>query len=517
FSLHFSLRYQEAMNSEHIDRSSCLGTSARSVGGAILICTLTTAIGFLGFVPTAYSGLADLGIISAGGMFVAALLTFSFLPAFYTIAGEIRVHVIDFPSSDALIRYLIRHRLAVVVVLAATSAGAAWVARDTYFDYSVIALKDAEAESVVTHKRLQADGIATDYALSILSQPGFDPADLESLEVVSTVVTPADFVPKNQEDKLQTLEDAAIMLDSALSPVHNNDPPTAGELVRQTNQLIAVLNAQGFEDQSPATERLYRALDALAAQPSQSMLIWQRGVISNLIGELEWLRRAINAGPIGFSDLPEDLRDRLINENGHELSVVLPEYDITPLDRLNRFIEDVRRVEPNATGRPVIEWGVGQIVTESFRTALLIAIVSIGVILLLIFRRLGHALLIVVPLLLAAVFTLAAGVLFGLPLNMANILVLPLIFGLGVDNGVHVIDRYRDFNDVEHLLHSSTPRAVVLSTLTTIGTFAALSLSPHQGTASIGVLLTIAVSFLLIFTVFLLPVLLSFFELRDAK
>jgi predicted RND superfamily exporter protein len=85
-----------------------------------------------------------------------------------------------------------------------------------------------------------------------------------------------------------------------------------------------------------------------------------------------------------------------------------------------------------------------------------------------------------------------------------------------VDNGVHVIDRYRDLSDVEHLLHSSTPRAVLLSTLTTIGTFAALSLSPHLGTASIGVLLTIAVSFLLVFTVFLLPVLLSFFELRDA-
>ena len=92
---------------------------------------------------------------------------------------------------------------------------------------------------------------------------------------------------------------------------------------------------------------------------------------------------------------------------------------------------------------------------------------------------------------------------------MANILVLPLIFGLGVDNGIHVVDRYRGAGDVYHLMHSSTPRAVVLSTLTTIGTFASLMLSPHQGTASIGFLLTCAVSLVLVLTVFVLPVLLN--------
>ena len=75
-----------------------------------------------------------------------------------------------------------------------------------------------------------------------------------------------------------------------------------------------------------------------------------------------------------------------------------------------------------------------------------------------------------------------------MPLNMANILVIPLIFGLGVDNGIHVVERFRRSGAVSELMHSSTPLAVVLSTLTTIGTFAALTLSPHQGTASIGYL-----------------------------
>jgi len=58
---------------------------------------------------------------------------------------------------------------------------------------------------------------------------------------------------------------------------------------------------------------------------------------------------------------------------------------------------------------------------------------------------------------------------------------------------------------------------VMLSTLTTIGTFAALTLSPHQGTASVGVLLSVAVALLLLFTIFVLPVLLSFLVEPDAS
>jgi predicted RND superfamily exporter protein len=158
----------------------------------------------------------------------------------------------------------------------------------------------------------------------------------------------------------------------------------------------------------------------------------------------------------------------------------------------------------------VIEWGVGGIVVSSFQQALAFALVSILLVLLITFRNVRDAVLILIPLALAALFTLAIGVLLGVSLNMANILVLPLVFGLGVDNGIHVVDRFQAAGDVENFMHSSTPRAVMLSTLTTVGTFAALSLSPHQGTASIGILLTIAVALVLVFTVFLLPVLLSF-------
>ena len=179
---------------------------------------------------------------------------------------------------------------------------------------------------------------------------------------------------------------------------------------------------------------------------------------------------------------------------------------------LNEFIQEVRSVEPSATGRPVIEWGVGNIVLDSFQQAVGYALLGISIVLLVVLRSVPATLLVVCPLLLAGAGTFALGVWFGQSVNMASVLVLPLIFGLGVDNGIHVVDRYlhqRGMHadsaalQVDALMHSSTPRAVLLSTMTTIGAFAALSISPHQGTASIGLLLAVSIGLLLLLTLYL--------------
>ena len=94
---------------------------------------------------------------------------------------------------------------------------------------------------------------------------------------------------------------------------------------------------------------------------------------------------------------------------------------------------------------------------------------------------------------------------------MANILVVPLIIGLGVETGIHVVHRTLHAPDVTKVMHSSTARAVLISALTTIGTFFSLSFSPHKGAASVGLLLTIAISLLVVVTFLLLPALLKLF------
>lgn len=514
FAIHFSLRYQEAVNTGSGAVGQALESTTHSVGGAIVACTLTTALGFLGFWPTDYQGLADLGVISAGGIVIAGLLTFTLLPALFKVFGPIRSHLTPIPSSARLVNMLIAHRGAVVAAVVVLTVVSMTLVSQARFDYSVLALKDPQAQSMRTLRRLQEDGQGTDYALLVLSPDRPALQAVAALPVVDAVVTLEDFVPEEQEDKLYLLEDMQFILASALAPVRRLDAPTVSELQDSVQELVATIDAH---DRVGRFAELRSALAELAQGPAQRLQIWQRGVISNLLEEIAWLRRALLISSVGVGDLPMEVRRRFLSPGGERLAVVLPKENVAQVAAMNRFIEGVRAVAPNATGRPVIEWGVGGIVLSSFQQAMLFALVSIGCVLLVMFRPARYAVLVVVPLALAVSCTLALGVLLDMPLNMANILVMPLIFGLGVDNGVHVVDRYRGEGDVSHLMHSSTPRAVVLSALTTVGAFSALSLSPHVGTASIGLLLAVAVSLLLLFTVFLLPVLLSWLPAPSAK
>ncbi len=501
YSLHFSLRYQEAIN-EHDDRVSALVHATKGVGDAIFLCMITTAISFLAFWPTRYGGLADLGVISAGGMVVAFLLTFSMIPALFVVFGDIRPHRLGARSSDGLVKSLIAHRGLVLTTVVVASLGASWYASRAHFDYSVLALRDESTESMRMLRFLQDEGVATDYALSIVHEPGhLKVEELEALPMVRAVITPEDFVPKDQDDKLFAIEELGLLLESAVIPISVLPSPTIDELRIALNEFAGILRASNHSDAA-----LYTDLAELSAS---RLRVWQSDVVDGLVSELEWLRRALSVGPITLDDLPEGLRERFINADGKHLSVVLPKRDITDVASLGSFIDAVQGVEPKATGRPVIEKGVGEIVIDSFVQATLMSAVAIFVILLLVFRSVVSAFYIALPLLLAALFTLALGELLDAPLNMANILVLPLIFGLGVDNGIHVFHRFRAAGDVDSFMHSSTPLATLLSTLTTVGAFSSLMLSPHVGTASIGLYLTMAVGMLLVFAVFLLPVLLQ--------
>ncbi|CAN0524261.1 unnamed protein product, partial [Scytosiphon promiscuus] len=178
--------------------------------------------------------------------------------------------------------------------------------------------------------------------------------------------------------------------------------------------------------------------------PDEALLAWQELLLGSLVDELNWLQRALTVSEVGLNDLPQQVRARLVSPQGSYLHTISPAQNIAQVDALSDFITEVRGVQPTATGRPVIEWGVGGIVGEAFRHAALFALIGITLILLVTLRRIGPTLLILCPLLLAGVCTFALGVLVGQSLNMASVLVLPLIFGLGVDNGIHVVDRFLD-------------------------------------------------------------------------
>ena len=142
---------------------------------------------------------------------------------------------------------------------------------------------------------------------------------------------------------------------------------------------------------------------------------------------------------------------------------------------------------------------------------------AVCLVLLIVLRSIRDTALVMFPLILAAVYTGATSVVLDLPFNFANVIVLPLLFGLGVASGIHLVVRARRANDTAALMRTSTPRAVLFSALTTIASFGSLALSGHRGMTSMGQLLTIAIVYTLLCALFVLPATLRWIEHRTDR
>jgi predicted RND superfamily exporter protein len=323
-------------------------------------------------------------------------------------------------------------------------------------------------------------------------------------------------VPDDQEIKLEALEDASFFLEPVLYPSPPVPPPTEAERLESMRSLrdaLRSLPAEGVEpDVRESTERLASVIDRLLGDPSSASLARQLEelVVADLGEQMDWLARALAVEPFGFDDLPADLRSRLISEDGLTRVVALPSEDVSQVVELRRFVRAVEEVAPDAAGRPVVEAGIGSIVVRSFRLAILIAFASIFGLLLLTLRNVAEAFVVLMPITLAALITVAFGIVFDVRFNMANVVAIPLVLGLGVDSGIHVFVRYKHDGSIENLLDSSTPRAVLLSALTTLAAFGSLSLSGHEGIRGLGILLSVSLLSLLYCTLIVLPAVIVF-------
>jgi predicted RND superfamily exporter protein len=189
---------------------------------------------------------------------------------------------------------------------------------------------------------------------------------------------------------------------------------------------------------------------------------------------------------------------------------VIPAEDLRDQAARERFVDAVQAIVPDVSGAPVTIVEAGRAVVTAFAQATVLALIAIVVLLLAVLRSPLDSLMVLAPLLLAALLTVAFAVALGLPFNFANVIVLPLLLGLGVDSGIHYVIRAREqAAGVAAPAANSTPRAILLSALTTVASFGALSISQHPGTASMGRLLTLAIVLTLVCVLAFLPALLA--------
>jgi len=531
FGIHFCLRYREAVEARaSVDPESAgagpalgeedaLAEAARGVGGALTLCAVAAAIGFFSFLPTAYRGVSELGLIAGAGMFIALFANLTLLPAILSLVPlKPRGRALGAPLGDRLQRLVTRRPRRVIGGALALGLGAAALLPFARFDDDPLNLRDPAAESVAVLFELFDDPRVTPYGAAVLA-PSLEAgaelaARLAALPEVASARTIADFVPADQDDKLATIDEMAVFLGPLfLGPLFLGAAALPAPGPEQNRAALGGLRAAlELTEGAPAARRLASALDRLAENNgdwSPAVLAALEGLwLAGLPGRLEALGAALEADRVTLDDLPEALRLRYLTADGRVRVEVLPAEDLRVPEARGRFVDAVRALAPEATGAPVTITEAGRAVIQAFGEVAAYALILIVLLLLVVLRSASDSLMVLAPLVLAALLTVGATVAFDIPFNFANVIVLPLLFGLGVASGIHMVIRARA-TGAAGLLSTSTPRAVLFSALTTIGSFGALALSSHRGTASMGILLTIAISLTMLCTLVVLPALLT--------
>ena len=327
-------------------------------------------------------------------------------------------------------------------------------------------------------------------------------AKLAALPDVAQVVSLSTFLPSDQPAKLALIADARARLSGTLdaSPVA---PPTDAQTLSAINRVATMLQVAEEQGAPDPVLRFKRSVDALRTTTAEKRDAVQTALFTNFAPLIERLRLALSATSTTEADIPHVLRDDWVSADGQYRVQATAKGDSNDNAVLARFADSVRTVSPHATGAPITVVEAGKTIVQSFIVAGALAFVAIFAILYFAMRRVLDVALALGPLVLAGMMSLEAAQLLGMSLDFANIIALPLMFGVGVAFHIYYLIAWR--NGETDMLASSLTRAIFFSSLTTGTAFGSLVLSSHPGTAGMGKLLAISLVFTLVAAFLIVP------------
>ena len=519
FGIHFAMRYIE-LAGRGWTRTEALVESAESIGGSLFSSAVTTSLGFFLFLLTDFTGVAQLGLISGMGMFASLASTLTVLPAVLALGAK--EPLVAVPTMPPWLGRLDRVplRLAWLIRPAALALGLAalFLLPHIHFDYNPVRMHDPNQESVDAFQELLSRSDTSPWTAD-LTAPSLDAAQalaarVRDLPEVDSVRTLRDYVPADQDEKRELISTASYFVPETLAET----PPRS--TAERRAALAGLAEELGRSREGPiggAARRLRTAIEGLLARAADNTLVdLERQLVGSLPEQIRDLQRLMKPETVRLENLPPTLVRQMLAPDGRARVQVLPREDISDGRALERFVAAVRRVVPDAAGLAVyvVEWC--RVAWQAMLWALIGGVICMALFLVVLWRNVWDMLLAFFPLVLAAVLTCASLVLLGQPFNFANVIVLPMLVGMSVDSGVHLVHRHRT-NEQEDVLGTSTARAVFYAALTTMLSFGSLAFAPHLGISSIGKLLTIGVGLVLVCYVVVLPAVLEWDDRRRGR
>ena len=505
------------------------GTGKGNFAGAI-----TTAIAFGAMVLTDFIGIVELGWIAGWGILFCMVAMLLVLPALITVEEKWRKpSYTQTKSTTATQRgwvdklfdhyYLIIGVCTVLVLIASLSL------KDLRFDYNLLNLQAKGTEAVQYEMKILESAGRSAWSAAILADSFKEIQEkerqLKALPTVARVESISAVIPDNQEENAQIIREnlAPLLRDLEVEP---EDVDFSWKALNKTLKGIQFkLQGREEDDLDPVQmagnrvrnfrEQSQKMEPDLAEKRLQN---FSQLLFADYRNLMEELKANADVKLVKLEEIPETLRKRYISQKGKYVAHIFPSVDVWDLDERKKYLDDLRSVDPNVTGTAIHMFESTRLMTEGYVNGGLYAMTAIIIYVFFLFRNLRTVFFVLLPVLVGSIWTIGIMELIGLKLNMANLVILPLILGIGVVNGIHITHRYREEEDKHaSILGKSTGQAVLLSSLTTMIGFGSMMVANHYGVFSLGMVLTLGVFNCLIASVTFLPALLKLSTAKNWK
>ncbi|HEX4262695.1 MAG TPA: MMPL family transporter [Verrucomicrobiae bacterium] len=545
FGVHLITRYEEELRHGKTEEAA-LTTAMVFTGQGIFTGAFTTAGAFLAMYFTRFKGIQEMGLICGGGLAICFVPMMTLLPVLL-LRG--RQNVIDHaegePRHRAQIENLWLKRpgivLAITIVLCALAATQIGKVR---FDYNVLALQSTSLPSVQTEEKLiKSAGQSLLYG-AVIADTAPEAVRIEqqitNLPAVASVQTMADYLVENPTNKLRLIGE----IKNDLAPLHFKQPDLrpvdvsdlSVTLFSFSGYCAAAVDAIGTNE--PALSQQFKSMRATidnlrrdmaagtapqVAANAQQLTAYQQALFNDLRETFESLKNQDDSSALRAEDLPPALRNMFIGLTGKFLVQVYPKKDAWQRDNQKEFIDQLRQsLDPKNTGTPVITgmpvqlYEYTELLKDSYVQAAYYSLAAIIVLILFHFRSVSSVILSLAPVAIGSIWLGGVMGCFHVPLNPANIMILPLVIGIGVTNGIHILNRFAE-EQQSNILARSTGKAVFVSGLTAIAGFGSLILAKDRGIHSLGVVMAAGVTACMIAALTFLPTLLNLMSKRPPQ
>ncbi|UCH61871.1 MAG: MMPL family transporter, partial [Fidelibacterota bacterium] len=523
-------------------------------GKGVFTGALTTACAFLALMIGDSRALSEMGLVTGLGLLMVMVSTFTFLPSLLVIRERrLEKRLAKKGKSDEReardISFIFLGRVSEVLKkrYAFTIAGAiiltgllSWTATRISFNHNYMDIEAAGIPSITLQDTvLDKFDLSMDFAY-LVAESADESRDLaEKAKEYPSVATVEDislYLPSvAEQEKRRPHIDAVrrLMTRAAYRPLaSNSDIAAIRDQVERLEMNVMELQVMSFiggqdkvdrksrelagDPDLPPGETIFTRLKETLGRSSRELIsranAFQKAYFDTF---KERVLTMASADPIRLEELPASIVDRYANaDRSLFLVTVLPGDNLwQDAQFLKRFADDLEEMSDRATGFPPVFRALIEIIGRDGRNAALLTILVVFVLLTVDFRKPGLALMAMIPLVAGMAWMVGLLHLVGRQLDVMNVMALPLILGIGIDDGVHIVHRWRhEGPSSTRTVFSSTGKAILLTSLTTMLAFGSMSFSIWRGYGSLGVALVIGVGACFLTTLIILPGIIGWIE-----